>query len=101
MAILCIGTLLAGLAAAAVLPFLPFACAVVVAIVIGAASTVATGGPVLGTGLSAFLILLVSQLGYGLGLGAMALMTHLVAAARRPAAEKHPARPLPTGNEPR
>lgn len=101
MAILCIGALLAGLAAAVVLPFLPFACAVVVAILIGAVSAVVTGGPVLGTGLSALLILVASQLGYGVGLGAAALVGHLLAAGRRPVAEEHPARPLPTGNEPR
>lgn len=104
MAILCLGALLAGLAAAMVLPFLPFACALLVAVVIGTASTVATGGSVLQTGLSAFAILFVCQIGYGLGLTVAALAGHALAVGRRPATHKpgtHPAQPLHTGNEPR
>lgn len=104
MAILCLGALLAGFAAALALPFLPFACAVLVAILIGAASAIVTGGAFLHTGLSALAILFVSQVGYGLGLAAVALVGHVLTLGRSPAGDKpaaHPARPLRTGNEPR
>ena len=104
MAVLCLGALLAGFAAAMALPFLPFACAVLAAILIGTASMIATGGSVLQTGVSALAILFVCQIGYALGLVAAALAGHAVAVSRRPAADKpgtHPAQPLRTGNEPR
>lgn len=104
MAILCLGAVLAGFAAALVLPILPFACAVLAAILIGAGASLAGGGSVLQTGLSALALLFVSQLGYGLGIAAAALTGHGLAIGRRPAAEKPgtlPVQPLRTGNEPR
>lgn len=104
MTILCLGALIAGALAATVLPFLPFACAVMAAILIGTVSMVIGRGQVGPTCLSAAALLLASQIGYGLGLIATALVGHAAAVVRRGGTAKKaepPARPLRTGNEPR
>lgn len=104
MTILCLGALMAGLIAAPVLPFVPFACAVMVAIVLGSTSMVIGGSEFGQTCLSALALLFTSQIGYGLGLVAVVVATQGVAAFRRGGTEKQaqpPARPFQTGNEPR
>ena len=104
MAILCLGALLAGLVAAPLMPFLPFACAVLVAIVLGAASMLVGGAAAVQTLLSAVALLFTSQIGYGLGVVTVALVAQALPAARRLKADEqstHPARPLRTGDEPR
>ena len=103
MALLCLGALLAGLVAALVMPFLPFACAVMAAIAIGSVSTVVTGLSPAQTALSPLALLLTSQIGFGLGLVSAAVVGHLASSGRRAGDEKGSANrvpPLRTGNEP-
>ena len=104
MATLCLGALLAGLIAASLMSFLPFACAILVAIIIGASSTLVGGAQVVQTLLSAAVLLFTSQIGYGLGVVAAAFIGHTLAGVRRSRAGRQSARPtqaLRTGNEPR
>lgn len=102
MTILCLGALLAGLLAAAALPFPAFALALLGATLIGSAWA-GFGGATLGSiALSAFVLLLACQIGYGIGIALAALLGPAVA-SRRGAGEKTasaPTRPLRTGNEP-
>ena len=86
MTALCVGALLAGLIAASAIPFLPFACALSTAIVVGAAWAVLRGAALGRTALSAFVLLSACQIGYGLGLGALALLGHR-GLRRRPVGE--------------
>lgn len=104
MAILCLGALLAGLVAASVMPFLPFACAVLAAIVLGAASTLIGGAPAVQTLLSAAALLFTSQIGYGLGVVGIALVVQALPVARRLKGDQQSApspQALRTGDEPR
>ena len=102
MTMLCLGAVLAGLAAAPVIPFLPFACAVLTAMVFGAAWVLVEGGAAGRTALSALALLFACQVGYGMGLVAVALVGQGVA-SRRLDGEKQAspaARSLRTGNGP-
>ena len=103
MTILCLGASLAGLAAASLIPFLPFACAVLAAIVLGAAWVLVAGGAAGQTALSALALLFACQIGYGAGVILVALVGQGMAGRRlggdKPASP--PARPLRTGNGPR
>jgi len=102
--ILCLGALLAGLVTASLMPFPPFAFAVMVSIVIGSVATISEGAPVFLTALSAAAILFTSQIGYGLGLLVVGFFHQVLLAARRRGVAKQstgPVQPLRTGNEPR
>lgn len=102
--ILCLGALLAGMVAASLMPFLPFACTVLIAIIIGAASTLVGGTSVAQILLSAAALLFTAQIGYGLGVVAVALVGHALPAARSLKKHKqgaHPTRVLHTGDKPR
>ena len=103
MTILCLGALLAGLVGGWLMPFPPFACVVLAAIALGAASATVEGAAVGVTALSAMALLFMSQTGYGLGLLILALFSQSRFERRVPADERPPpaARQLRTGNEPR
>ena len=102
MTMLCLGAVLAGLAAAPVIPFLPFACAVLTAMVFGATWVLVEGGAAGRTALSALALLFACQIGYGLGMILVALVGQGMAGRRLGGkASAPPARPLRTGNGPR
>lgn len=105
MTVICLGALLAGLVAAPLMPFLPFACAAVaVAMVVAAALKIVTGFAVARAAVSAVAILFTNQIGYGLGTLVIAFVAHARAAMRRSGPEKqgaHRVRTLHVGNEPR
>lgn len=104
MAVLCLGALLAGLVAASVMPFPPFACAVMAAMVIGSAWAINGGASAVQTFQSAIALLFTSQIAYGVGLLAVAFVSRVLTATRRARGEKQggrPVQPLRTGNEPR
>ena len=100
MTILCLGALVVSLLTAFVIPFLPFACALMVAIAIGFTMAVIGGTPVVQACLSGLALLLTSQVGYGIGLALAALVSQRAAYGRR-LGRAPPARPLRTENEPR
>ena len=103
MTVLCLGALLAGLVAASLLPFLPFASALLAATVLGSAWAGMGGMTVGSIVLSALLLLLACQVGYGLGIVFVAVLDRAKAARRgaddKPASTR--ARPLRTGGRPR
>ena len=80
---LCLGALLVGSLAALALPFLPFACAMMTAVLIGSASNVLSGGSATRTSLSALLLLVLGQVGYGFGLLAGAAFHQMIDRARQ------------------
>ena len=98
MTTFCLGALLAGLAAAPFIPFLPFACAVLAAIILGTAWVLVAGAAIGQTALSALALLFACQVGYGMGLVAVALVGQGVA-SRRLAGEKQ-ASPAARGRRP-
>lgn len=102
MTVLCLGALLAGLIAAPLVPFVPFACALALATVIGSAWAIIAGGPFGGTAWSAFALLFVCQIGYGLGIVATAIIGRGIARRRSGGEEQDssPARQLRTGHRP-
>lgn len=103
MTVLCLGALLAGLVAAALLPFLPFACALLAATVLGSAWAGMGGAAFGSTVLSALMLLFACQIGYGMGLVLVAVVGRAGAARRgiddQPASAR--VRPLRTGSRPR
>lgn len=72
MMLICAGALVAGLLMAPVLPFLPFAASLTLAVVIGIGLSFARGMPFGETFLPALTILVACQVGYGVGLIVMA-----------------------------
>ena len=83
MTFLCVGATVAGLLASLVLPFLPLASALLLATVLGIASRVWNGDSFGQTLLYGFVLLVLTQLGYGMGvLGRAALRIISQAAAR-------------------
>lgn len=87
MTLICGGALLIGLLSAFVLPFLPFAASLSTAVLLGTGIAIVRGQPVADTLQVAFAMLLACQVGYGLGLIAVALSRGLARSNR-------PKRPL-------
>lgn len=88
MTVSCLGALLAGMLASLALPFLPFACALTLAAVVGGIWTIAQGhssGHVL---LWAAALLVTTQIGYGIGLLARAAVSFVARSARRAPSDK-------------
>ena len=83
MTILYLGALLVGFLGALALSFIPFACGVCVALVIGSISTVVQGSALTSALLIAVLLLIVSQIGYGFGVLASAFLPETPALVRR------------------
>ncbi|MBH0619348.1 hypothetical protein I3A86_24940, partial [Salmonella enterica] len=75
VAILCLGALLTGLVAGPLIPILPFACAVMVAVALGSSWAIVKGVATEQAALSSLAMLVASQIGYGLGLVLVALAT--------------------------
>ena len=74
MLVSCVGALLAGGLVSRVLPFVPFACALTLAICIGWAWAVFEGVSLGYSLLSAAVLLVCTQVGYGLGLLAVVVL---------------------------
>lgn len=83
MTILYLGALLTGFFAALALSFIPFACGVGVALVIGSVSTVVQGSALASAVLIAVVLLVVSQVGYGFGILARAFVPEAPTLVRR------------------
>jgi hypothetical protein len=93
MMVLCVGALIAGMAASLAIPFAPFAAALTLAAVLGAVWAALHGiglGHVL---FSAVGLLVSTQVGYGLGIVGTAAAGGIVGSLRRPA----PTKPIPPG----
>ena len=91
MTFLCVGALLVGVISSRPVPFLPFACALMIAMVLGSASRIIGGSGVAETGLGAIAILSMTQVGYGLGLLVAASMKQMTEVIRRTAKVKQEA----------
>ena len=83
MTILYLGALLTGFVSALALSFIPFACGVGVALVIGSVSTVVQGSALASAVLIAVVLLVVSQVGYGFGVLAGAFIPEAPTLVRR------------------
>ena len=103
MPVLCLGALLLGLVAAPLIPFLPFACAVMTAVLLGAGWAIAAGSTIGGAALSSLALLFACQVGYGLGIVLVAAFTRSASGRRvRDGKETStPARQFRTGSQPR
>jgi len=82
--ILCVGAVLVGLVAATVLPFLPFAAALIFAALLGSGIALAHGMAFASASLSALMLLFSTQIGYGLGLLGAALRGYIFQGYQRP-----------------